>query len=647
MELKNAEVLDDGTTIVIDLKRKRSVQCVPDYAGASHALASQQDAQGELFDGHRKRMKCNGYENSHGCYLKKSVVNNYSNFMKSGLPQRLLFCLDGEWNDFPMDIITLLRSDFESRKAIVEVAFEGHRFLLDFVHMTQIDLATGMHKPIAWIDEHGKCFFPQVHSEYHENGCTRFHGGNDLSNMNTDTNEMNEINLQVKIEVSETDLSSSEDSVEESFSHIKKIKVAKEVFSEQEHDWSNCEKSPLQVFERNGENKPFPDSVLPKPNFKSDGKLGVGRASHAEMEEATGENEIVSKSVSQVTDFEKSEGIVTKLDSTGSDFVAVLKMLLLGLGRYISKDDIVGIYRASLANVLLRSRFQLFQEQVGMTRNLRGNANVRYAWLGSPKDAIIEIMTHGFGKIEKSKFKVLNGTGICLAPANCSNISSVLSDVDENGLQHMVLCRVIMGNTELVHPTFEQFQPKEENFDSGVDDLQNPKHYFLSNIHMDTHICPEFVVSFRLPPSSKECLVGIKSISDVSVVTDSSYHSKGRDSPVHLVRDRLPSPAVKHSQERAHGLSLQTARTPTSPWLPFPVLFEAVSSKIPPKDMDLVNNHYDEFKRKEISRDDLIRKLRCIVGDKLLRSTLESLQRKPPVGPLRDVPISTVPKDSL
>nr|DAD36573.1 TPA_asm: hypothetical protein HUJ06_007214 [Nelumbo nucifera] len=67
----------------------------------------------------------------------------------------------------------------------------------------------------------------------------------------------------------------------------------------------------------------------------------------------------------------------------------------------------------------------------------------------------------------------------------------------------MVLCRVIMGNMELIHPGSEQFYPSSENFDSGIDDFQNPSYYVVWNMNVNTHIYPECVISFRVPPSAK------------------------------------------------------------------------------------------------------------------------------------------------
>lgn len=72
------------------------------------------------------------------------------------------------------------------------------------------------------------------------------------------------------------------------------------------------------------------------------------------------------------------------------------------------------------------------------------------------------------------------------------------SDVDENGLHHLVLCRIIMGNMEVVSPGSEQFQASSDNFDSGVDSFENPKLYIVWNKNVNTHIFPEYIVSFRM-----------------------------------------------------------------------------------------------------------------------------------------------------
>lgn len=89
---------------------------------------------------------------------------------------------------------------------------------------------------------------------------------------------------------------------------------------------------------------------------------------------------------------------------------------------------------------------------------------------------------------------LLTGLLIWLVVDNSVNIC----DVDENGVQHMVFCRVIMGNMEQLCPGTKQYHPSTEDFDSGVDDLQNPRHFTVWNMNVNTHVYPEFVVSFKI-----------------------------------------------------------------------------------------------------------------------------------------------------
>ena len=102
-------------------------------------------------------------------------------------------------------------------------------------------------------------------------------------------------------------------------------------------------------------------------------------------------------------------------------------------------------------------------------------------------------------------------------------------------------------------------------------------------------------------------------------------------------------------------------RAPSSPWMPFSMLFAAISTKVPRSDMELVIRYYEEFKvvnvlflpicgfrldsyaysgmltiayliiakqSKKISRSDLVIRMRQIIGDKILVSTVMRLQQK-------------------
>lgn len=63
-----------------------------------------------------------------------------------------------------------------------------------------------------------------------------------------------------------------------------------------------------------------------------------------------------------------------------------------------------------------------------------------------------------------------------------------------------MLCRVIMGNVEVVLPGSKQFQPSNESFDNGVDDLQNPQNYIIWDSNVHKHIFAEYAVIVKVPP---------------------------------------------------------------------------------------------------------------------------------------------------
>ena len=43
-----------------------------------------------------------------------------------------------------------------------------------------------------------------------------------------------------------------------------------------------------------------------------------------------------------------------------------------------------------------------------------------------------------------------------------------------------------------------QFHPSSNDYDNGVDDVQSPRYYIVWNMNVNTHIYPEFVVSFKV-----------------------------------------------------------------------------------------------------------------------------------------------------
>lgn len=137
-------------------------------------------------------------------------------------------------------------------------------------------------------------------------------------------------------------------------------------------------------------------------------------------------------------------------------------------------------------------------------------------------------------------------------------------------------------------------------------------------MNVNTHIYPEFVVSFKVSSNAEGILCESGNMKNVSAVNSNSQGSKS------LLQSQSPT------EDTGITTVASSHKAPRSPWMPFPMLFAAITEKVPSNDMNLINMHYQQFRSKKITRDDFVKKLRLIVGDTLLRATITSLQCKIP-----------------
>ncbi|CAK9138613.1 unnamed protein product [Ilex paraguariensis] len=275
------------------------------------------------------------------------------------------------------------------------------------------------------------------------------------------------------------------------------------------------------------------------------------------------------------------DGLI-KVDEGNRLHHLIKNRLISGLGSQGAHTRVEAIHRNAYSSYTRRARFHSFQiySQAIEKKNGGSNVNVKYGWYGGSKDEISEIISHGFGhcrSFEKDGF----GCCVFLSPDDSPTESVKSSVIDENGLRHLLLCRVILGKMELVHPGSGQSHPSSEEFDSGVDNLLSPKKYIVWSTHMNTHILPEYVISFRAP-----------------------FHLEGCE----RIQD--------------------CPKKPTSPWMPFPTLISALSKFLPPQTIKLIAKHHSHFRGHKISRHELIREVRQIAGDKLLTMVIKSFGDK-------------------
>lgn len=363
METKLEKVLDSKNRIVVGLKRRRAVQ----HTAHLFALNSKKNRL-------CKRRKLDGYRVNYGPNFQKPLLKGYLNLMKTGLPQRLMFYVNGDWNDFPQNIVNLVRKDFQPRKSYIEFELNGDRFMLDFMHMVQLDMKTGSQQPIAWIDEAGNCFFPETFSGEDKShyccSCSHEYGKEQQLSLGEPYGS-HDIKLQLEIDVKGVGHSKLEECSGESNAPDKHFLIGEKPASSRFDVEVEDSNKGAKVDETVGENQPVEAKLISKIGF-----------SHENL-----------------------------------NFDTVRDMFNSGLNPFISAD-IVDVFRGSSAS--MQARLELFEKQVEITSKYRADANVKYAWFAASKESLSSIMTYGLGHCRPSKVKSVYGIGIHLTAANFS-----------------------------------------------------------------------------------------------------------------------------------------------------------------------------------------------------------------------------------
>lgn len=273
------------------------------------------------------------------------------------------------------------------------------------------------------------------------------------------------------------------------------------------------------------------------------------------------------------------EGLLVELSEGERIYEVIRRRFLSCLGPIGDKTTVVSIRRKDWSGFSAQAKIQSFQIHAKAVANKHGgNPNVKFAWYGHEKEGIQSIISHGFSFRELQDNQT---PAIFLSPDDSPAQSLENSIPDEDGLRHMLLCRVILGKPEVVHPGSGQTHPSSDEFDSGIDGLENPTKYITWSSNMNTHILPEYVVTFR----ASSC---------------SSFPGESKMKNV------------------------MKMKMPTSPWISFPALISVLGRFLPSDAIALINKYHIEYKERRITRPELIQRVRQIAGDKLLIAVIKS-----------------------
>uniref|UniRef100_A0A0A9FX13 PARP catalytic domain-containing protein n=1 Tax=Arundo donax TaxID=35708 RepID=A0A0A9FX13_ARUDO len=96
------------------------------------------------------------------CCIQPNLANDCINYLKSAVPNHVVFYKEGSWCDFPEKIVSSLVDAFKDEKSSVVVVMDDQPLLVDFLSMTLVNLKTRKQHSVAWLDGTGEWSFPSA-----------------------------------------------------------------------------------------------------------------------------------------------------------------------------------------------------------------------------------------------------------------------------------------------------------------------------------------------------------------------------------------------------------------------------------------------------------------------------------------------------
>ncbi|XP_075495134.1 inactive poly [ADP-ribose] polymerase RCD1-like isoform X1 [Primulina tabacum] len=452
-------------------------------------------------------------------YTRDPLIQNYSNFKRTSEPKRVMFYDHGSWADYPEAVVEVIKLGFSEGKPAIEARIQGLDRFLDFYRMLEIELESGNQRSISWIDVDGKCFFPKIFINSYDNNDPDFIAGYENS-------------PKIEIEIKLNKLGSSESLKSSDLNEMGNLSKGKR---EEQAEMDQPEESSF-------------NAKVKRPKIVCEEELQSPRWPKTRVLRA------------------EEEG-----------YTLVKNLFLTGLKTLEPGAEVTVINQCVRRGPLDVARRQVFMKQMEITKQARGASNMVFAWYGTSAEGVESILMHGFGIPAMASRSEGHGLGIHLSPVRSPQNSALLSEMDENGEKHIILCKVILGKCEKIDAESRQSHPSSVEYDTGVDDLTSPKWYTVWYGNMNTHIVPECVVSYRTSnvPGSVNGVLSVNWVPPSRLIAKLLYRMKSY----------LPMPKFQELQTLC-GL-------------------------------------YNEGK---LGKNVFMRQLRSVIGDDLLRSTIQEFR---------------------
>lgn len=120
---------------------------------------------------------------------------------------------------------------------------------------------------------------------------------------------------------------------------------------------------------------------------------------------------------------------ITYVKRGSEDFKFVQDLFLSGMGPFATPQNLLHVYRCYPKDITGQCRLESVERHMRFTKEERGDATVRYRWLGCRKNDIVRILINGLDTPGKSVEKSSLNAGVYLSPENRAFTRCVFLDL--------------------------------------------------------------------------------------------------------------------------------------------------------------------------------------------------------------------------
>lgn len=295
-------------------------------------------------------------------------------FKSSVRPWRFMYFEKGEWVEYSEEANSVAWSSFRVGKKTAEVVVGERVYLLNFEEMTQVNVATGFVRSIAWIGDGWEVSMPvnPRASSTKSPGAILGHG---TTWRDGATDSISSLLL-------------GSDGCEFG-GHVSDDRFRRSRGGSSEQEFGDDELTKLRLGGYSGVSSETKPAVV-----------------------ATVEDKVLDSSRFSSTLGQR----FVRLEAGSEESDDIKEKFLSGFGKLGDSSMITGIHRDCSAIAV--ARLEAFERQKALTEETRGNANVRYGWHGTSKKGVAGIFMHGFGQPKTPKNGSAYGVGVYLAVEN-------------------------------------------------------------------------------------------------------------------------------------------------------------------------------------------------------------------------------------